>query len=68
MVEAKSSNPKSSNPINQSNGEKRMEDKVIMIEKPNTSHPIKPKRYSTIYSLQFYNSFELLISLTTFFK
>ncbi|XP_045792173.1 uncharacterized protein LOC123886954 [Trifolium pratense] len=43
MVEAKSSNPKSSNPINQSNGEKRMEDKVIMIEKPNTSHPIKPK-------------------------
>ncbi|WJX85938.1 hypothetical protein P8452_68314 [Trifolium repens] len=35
MVEAKSSNP-----IHQIDREKRMEEKVIMIEKSNSSHPI----------------------------
>jgi hypothetical protein len=45
-----------------SDREKRMEEKVIMIENSNSSHPINQERYSIIHPMQFYNSFELLNS------
>jgi hypothetical protein len=43
-----------------SDREKRMEEKVIMIEKSNSSHPINQERYSTLCNSTILLSFYIL--------